>query len=516
LAANTSGNQNTALGDSALVANTVGVRNTGIGYASLSNNTTGTWNTAVGAYAGDDTSTGSSNSFFGYDSGARNTSGTGNTAIGSSALNANTTASYNTVVGFNAMVGSNTGNYNNAFGGSVLAANTSGTENNGFGYWALLNNTTGRNNSAFGEETLRFNTTGSYNTAYGSYALYANTTGLGNTIMGYQAGYTVGAGNNYNTFIGYQAGYAAARTSGNAVNTAIGYAAGSGLTDGFYNTFIGPSSGSSVTTGTKNTIIGGFSGNQGPLDIRTLSNYIVLSDGDGNPRAYYQYTSASVGLFRVLSHTTADSTNGTFQVSNASGNDILCEAGNYSTPGISGVIRVAKITSNSRSINAAGTVNQNGADYAEYMVKSGSFTIAKGDVCGINAEGKLTNVFADAISFCVKSTDPGLVGGDSWFTEPRPKDENNNELTSDTQEYAAWFARMEAARATVDRIAFCGQVPVNVLGATSGQFIIPVNDNGAIKGEAVSNPTFEQYQMAVGKVIAIESDGRAKIIVKVA
>jgi hypothetical protein len=32
----------------------------------------------------------------------------------------------------------------------------------------------------------------------------------------------------------------------------------------------------------------------------------------------------------------------------------------------------------------------------------------------------------------------------------------------------------------------------------------------------VSNPTFEQYQTAVGKVIAIESDGRAKIIVKVA
>jgi hypothetical protein len=242
----------------------------------------------------------------------------------------------------------------------------------------------------------------------------------------------------------------------------------------------------------------------------------VLSDGGGNPRVFYQYVSASVGTLNVYSNTTANSTNSTFNLRNATGFDVICEAGNYTSPAISGVMRVAKIASNSRSINAAGTVNQNGADYAEYMVKSGSFTIAKGDVCGINAEGKLTNVFADAISFCVKSTDPGLVGGDSWFTEPRPKDENNNELTSDTQEYAAWFARMEAARATVDRIAFCGQVPVNVLGATSGQYIVPVNDNGAIKGDAVSNPTFEQYQMAVGKVIAIESDGRAKIIVKVA
>ena len=67
-----------------------------------------------------------------------------------------------------------------------------------------------------------------------------------------------------------------------------------------------------------------------------------------------------------------------------------------------------------------------------------------------------------------------------------------------------------------DTIAFAGQVPVNVLGATAGQYIIPVNDNGAIKGEAISSPTFEQYQTAVGKVIAIEADGRAKIIVKVA
>jgi hypothetical protein len=242
----------------------------------------------------------------------------------------------------------------------------------------------------------------------------------------------------------------------------------------------------------------------------------VLSDGDGNPRLQYVYTSASIGNFRVYSHTSADSTNSTFQVHNASGADILCEAGNNSPTGQSSVMRIALTTTNGRSISAKGTVVQSGADYAEYMVKSGSFTIAKGDVCGINAEGKLTNVFADAISFCVKSTDPGLVGGDSWFTEPRPKDENNNELTSDTQEYAAWFARMEAARATVDRIAFCGQVPVNVLGATSGQYIVPVNDSGAIKGEAVSNPTFEQYQTAVGKVIAIESDGRAKIIVKVA
>jgi hypothetical protein len=161
--------------------------------------------------------------------------------------------------------------------------------------------------------------------------------------------------------------------------------------------------------------------------------------------------------------------------------------------------QIAKNTTTSRSLNAAGTVNASGADYAEYMTKAGEFTISKGDICGIDATGKLTNLFANAVSFVVKSTDPSYVGGDSW---------------------GAGFENdpdgLEIARQQVDRIAFAGQVPVNVIGATSGQYIVPIYDNGLIKGKAVSNPTFEQYQQAVGKVIAVEADGRARIIVKVA
>jgi len=186
---------------------------------------------------------------------------------------------------------------------------------------------------------------------------------------------------------------------------------------------------------------------------------------------------------------------------------------------------IPKGNANNRSINCAGTVNQNGADYAEYMTKCGDFTIAKGDVIGINAEGKLTNVFTEAVSFVVKSTDPGLVGGDAWGTEDalgltnpaKPSEDATEEEKAQYEiDKAAFSSALEAARQKVDRIAFCGQVPVNVTDAAAGQWIIPVNDSGAIKGEAVSNPTFEQYQQAVGKVIAIEQDGRARIIVKVA
>ena len=160
------------------------------------------------------------------------------------------------------------------------------------------------------------------------------------------------------------------------------------------------------------------------------------------------------------------------------------------------VLKIGSMTTG-RSISSAGTNNASGADYAEYMVKDSDFTVAKGDIVGINAQGKLTNIYANAVSFAVKSTNPSYVGGDTW----------GSDLEGDA---------LEEARQTVDRIAFAGQVPVNVLGAIAGQYIIPVNDNGAIKGEAVSNPTLEQYQQSVGKVIALEQDGRAHIIVKVA
>lgn len=176
---------------------------------------------------------------------------------------------------------------------------------------------------------------------------------------------------------------------------------------------------------------------------------------------------------------------------------------------------VGKNSSTNRSINAAGTINASGADYAEYMLKCDDFVVAKGDVVGVDQDGKLTNMYADAISFVVKSTNPSYVGGDTWFTEKQPVDEEMKDVV-DGPIYEEWVERREAARVLVDRIAFAGQVPVNVIGATPGQYIVPVDDNGSIKGVAVSNPTFEQYQQAVGKVIAIEQDGRARIIVKVA
>ena len=77
---------------------------------------------------------------------------------------------------------------------------------------------------------------------------------------------------------------------------------------------------------------------------------------------------------------------------------------------------------------------------------------------------------------------------------------------------------MEAARKLVDRIAFSGQVPVNVTGSSAGQHIIPTlgtDDSiiGVAKAEA--SLSMAEYISSIGKVITLESDGRARIIVKV-
>jgi len=171
---------------------------------------------------------------------------------------------------------------NTALGFSALAVNTSGSRNLGAGAYSLYVNTTGASNTGLGVGALFANTTGSYNTSIGDQSLISNTTASNNTAVGYQAGYSNTTGTQ-NVLIGRAAGY----TSTASYCTFVGDYAGQAATIGNSNTFIGAGAGSAVTTGLKHTILGGYSGNQGGLDIRTASNYIVLSDGDGNPRGVF-------------------------------------------------------------------------------------------------------------------------------------------------------------------------------------------------------------------------------------
>jgi hypothetical protein len=218
-----------------------------MGYGAISSNTTGQGNVGIG-YLALNLSTASNTTAVGYFALQANTTGANNTALGFQALGSNTTASNNTAVGYQAGY-----------------SNTTGANNTAVGLQSLYLNSTGASLAAHGVEALYSNTTGSFNAAFGRQALYSNTTASNNTAVGYQAGYSNTTGQ-YQLFLGFQSGY--------------------GVTTGTNNTFVGHLSGESMTTGNKNVILGRYSGNYGGLDIRTANNYIVLSDGDGNPRAF--------------------------------------------------------------------------------------------------------------------------------------------------------------------------------------------------------------------------------------
>jgi hypothetical protein len=220
-----------------------------------------------------------------------------NTALGISALAANTTGANNTAVGYLALQSVTTGERNTAIGRNALNLVVSSSDNVAVGQAALENNT-GGDNTAVGTASMQTNTSGQFNVAIGRQALTSNTTASNNTVIGYQAGYTNQTGA-YNTFIGGQAGYTS-NVNGSGANTFVGYQAGYYST-GQYNTFVGAlgstgnSAGVLMTTGSKNTILGSYSGNQGGLDLRIANNYIVLSDGDGNPTAH----STNLGLWNL-------------------------------------------------------------------------------------------------------------------------------------------------------------------------------------------------------------------------
>jgi hypothetical protein len=307
LYSNTTGSSNIAVGRQALQTNTTGSNNVAIGRDSLFSNTTGANNTAVGYFALRSTAGNTArNTAVGANSLQLNTSGEDNTALGYQAGYAITTGTNNTAIGNSTLdqTAAVTGNFNIAVGNYSLRYITSGSNNVGVGAYAVNITTTGSNNIGIGSGALGDNTTGGNNVSIGVQALADNTTASNNTAVGYQAGYTNATGVG-NVFVGRAAGYTS-NGSGNAYNTIVGDSAGYSLTTGTSNTFIGSSatansSGYFVTTGSKNTIIGGYNGNQGGLDIRTASNYIVLSDGDGNPRqffdevgnAYFQYNGQS-------------------------------------------------------------------------------------------------------------------------------------------------------------------------------------------------------------------------------
>jgi hypothetical protein len=196
-------------------------------------------------------------------------------------------------------------------------------------------------------------------------------------------------------------------------------------------------------------------------------------------------------------------------------------------------MRINRNNSTSRSINAAGTVNASGADYAEYERKRHDCgNVPKGAVVGFDVNGLVTDKWSASVRFGVKSTDPSYVGGDVWGTpdaiglaEPvapsTPRDDSDA-WRQYIVDRTAYDVALEGARQTVDRIAYAGKCPVNIVGAPVGSWIIAegtVDDK--IACVYVASLTTEDYaqtntlmERCVGRVNKILPDGRAEIVVR--
>jgi len=132
LMANTTANDNTAIGNSAMVSNTTGGNNVAVGRLALKDNTTAGDNVAIGDSAL-----------------LSNTTGAANIAIGSQALDASTTADNNVAIGRLALTNSN-GAANVAVGKEAMKEASSGANNTCLGKEAGYNISTGGMNVCIG------------------------------------------------------------------------------------------------------------------------------------------------------------------------------------------------------------------------------------------------------------------------------------------------------------------------------------------------------------------------------
>ena len=256
-------------------------------------------------------------------------------------------------------------------------------------------------------------------------------------------------------------------------------------------------------------------------------------------------------------------------------NVLIYASDSYAPNGAAATMKIGSISSTGRSINATGTINSSGADYAEYISYSSSITttLQKADICGIDNSGNLTNIYANAIRFVIVSTNPSFVGGDNYNTGsynnidmfsidpsinysgpvpytqaiPSPTYTNSQIIPLDSSynvsPYNTPLINYQNSP-NVSQISFCGRVPVNkyqlyyntgvsIINCI-GCYIVPIpatsavinqykpfvnssNNNYNIYGLIIleNSLTITQYMNSIGMIISIDpTSGNPIVIVK--
>ena len=292
----------------------------------------------------------------------------------------------------------------------------------------------------------------------------------------------------------------------------------------------------------------------------------------------------SAGSILQNSGASLNATVAAFGYSNGAGGLIVKQQTGQGASQLDSAVIVGGSATTGRSINCAGTVNTGGTDYAEYMIKSQTCGDVKpGDICGIDRNGFITDSYEECISFVVKSTNPSFVGGDNFSSgdaprypseewvawsdsmkeqkpidvteslissvirsqdisedekaemirsikdayskelqlwESRIKHLSENEPDKESDEYKEFNLRINEERIKRDRIAFCGQVPVNISADIGdiGSILVPISDEGRISAKWVrkDEATLSEYMSSVGTLIRINGEyGKPEIMVKI-
>lgn len=202
-------------------------------------------------------------------------------------------------------------------------------------------------NFAAGNNALLNNTTGANNTAVGNSALFTNTTSNASTAIGYQA-----------------------------LN----------LSTGTTNAAFGANSGSAITSGTYNVVIGGYTGSAAPISA-TGSNYIVLSDGQANVRAYWNGADATfngkITLPQVINGAnvvTVTSNAGTVAITNRLNNFTNSSAAAMAvtmttTSAVDGQMSIVRIYDFSAAAQVISWVNTENSMVSAPLLSNGSTTL---------------------------------------------------------------------------------------------------------------------------------------------
>lgn len=327
---------------------------------------------------------------------------------------------HNTVVGNGAGATLSTGG-ENTFIGADSGAATTGTSQNTYIGEGAGQTMFGSNSVAVGQEALASGSAGADDVVAIGYQAGLYSQADDNVFVGSQAGRGSGVTpmtGSQNVAVGREVMYFGTNANRNVV---VGYRAGRLISTGDDNLFVGHEAGSLVTSGSFNVVIGKYDGNSGGIDIRTSSYNIVLADGNGNIRAYFN--SSGVPQFAGINYPTSDgsanqvlTTDGSGTLSFSSGmaapQEINAQTGTTYTTVLSDAGKLVTL-SNASAITLTIPPNSSvaypiGTRIDFIQIGAGQVTVAGGIGVTVNSTPTLKFRAQHSAASCIK------IGTDTW------------------------------------------------------------------------------------------------------